>query len=140
VFICPADDFNCDAQPIKDIFAFDQISGRGLFRQAATQFNSYFFNGMVKSDDPDTHMAQKPFSSVREPSRAVLAVEISGGVGLSAHERREPFQFNNARNVMSLMDGHVSFIRIYRNGTNGLAGTPFLYEPPAGYDYKWTAN
>jgi prepilin-type N-terminal cleavage/methylation domain-containing protein len=141
VFICPADDFDCDAQIIKDIFAFDQISGRGLFRQVATHFNSYFFNGMVQSDRPgDTRMAQQAFTSVSEPSRAVLAAEISGGVGLSAHDRREPGQFNNALNVMSFVDGHVSYIRIYWNGTRGLAGISFLYEPPAGYDYKWSAN
>ena len=141
LFICPADDFNCDAQPMKDIFAFDQVGGRGIFRQAATQFNSYFFNGMVKSDDPgNTHLAQKPFASVREPTRAILAGEISGGFGLSAHDRRQPWQFNNAMTVMSFVDGHVGYIRIYWNGTNGLAGIPFLYPPPAGYDYKWTAD
>jgi prepilin-type processing-associated H-X9-DG protein len=70
----------------------------------------------------------------------VLAAEISGGVGLSAHDRREPGQFNNALNVMSFVDGHVSYIRIYWNGTRGLAGISFLYKPPAGYDYKWSAN
>ena len=140
LFICPADDFNCDEQPIKDLFAFDQIGGIGFYRQAVTHYVSYFFNGLVKSDDPDTHVAQKPFASVSEPARCVLAGEIPGGLGLSAHDRREPYQFNNALDVMSFVDGHVGYIRIYWNGTRGLAGIPFLYEPPTGYNYKWSAN
>jgi prepilin-type N-terminal cleavage/methylation domain-containing protein len=140
LFICPADDFNCDDQAIKDIFAFDQISGTGFYRQAATHFVSYFFNGQVKSDDPDTHAAQKLLASVSEPGRFVLVGEISGGCGLSAHDRREPYQFNNAPNVMSFVDGHVSYIQMYWNGVKGLAGISFLYEPPAGYEYKWSSN
>ena len=132
LFICPADDFNCDDQGIKDLFPFDQISGRGFYHQTAAGHASYFFNGQVKADDPDTHMAQKAFTSVNEPARFILVAEDSGALGLSAHDRREPYQFNNAPSVMSFVDGHVSYIRIYWNGTRGLAGIPFLYAPPAG--------
>jgi hypothetical protein len=140
LFICPADDFDCDDPAIKDLLPFDSIGGKGFWRQAATHHVSYFFNGMVKSDDPETHVAQKPFAAVREPARCVLAGEISGGLGLSAHDRHEPYQFNNAPDVMSFVDGHASYIRIYWNGVKGLAGISFLYEPPAGYEYKWSAN
>jgi prepilin-type processing-associated H-X9-DG protein len=66
--------------------------------------------------------------------------EPIGGLGLSTHERQEPHQFNRARNVMSFVDGHVAFTRIYWNGVRVLAGIPFLYEPPAEYDYEWGSS
>ena len=138
VFVCPSDDFNCDDPVLKDIL-FENVSGIGFHRQEFSHYSSYFFNGMAP-DEPETRMGGKPFSSVREPSRLVLEVELSGAYGLSTHERREPYQFNNARNVMSCVDGHVSYIRIYWNGTKGFDGSSAFYEPPAGYDYKWSGK
>jgi prepilin-type processing-associated H-X9-DG protein len=85
-------------------------------------------------------MAQKPFASVREPARTELIGEISGGMGLSSHDRLQPLQFPDARNVMSFVDGHVSYIKMYWNGTSGFDGFPAIYDPPDGYDYKWTGN
>jgi prepilin-type N-terminal cleavage/methylation domain-containing protein len=139
LFVCPADDFNCDDPNIKDLLPFDPISGEGFYRQAVTHYDSYFFNGKADAD-ADMRAAQKPFSSVREPAKFVLAGEDSGGLGLSAHDRKEPYQFNNAPNVMSFVDGHVSYIRIYWNGVKGLDGIPFLYNPPAGYEYEVFSN
>jgi prepilin-type N-terminal cleavage/methylation domain-containing protein len=138
LFACPADDFNCNDPKIKNLFLFDQISGAGFYRQAATDYSSYFFNGSADAgDDP---RASKPFSSVRQPSEMVLAGELSGGLGLSAHNRKQPYQFNNAMNVMSFVDSHVSYIRIYWDGTNGFDGISGFYNPPAGYEYEWFSN
>jgi len=39
---------------------------------------------------------------------------------------------------MSFVDGHVSYILIYWNGVEGSDGCPAFYEPPAGYENKWT--
>ena len=89
-------------------------------------------------DEPETRMGGKPFSSVREPARLVLVGELSGAFALSAHERKHPYQFNNARNVMSFVDGHVSYIPIYWNGVRGFDGLSFLYAPPEGYEYRWS--
>ena len=75
-----------------------------------------------------------------EPVKTEIIGEISGGAGLSSHNRLQPLQFLDARNVMSFVDGHVDYIKIYWNGVKGLDGFPALYEPPAGYDYKWTGN
>jgi prepilin-type N-terminal cleavage/methylation domain-containing protein len=139
LFACPADDFNCDDHSISDLFLFDHVKGKSFHRQKVTRYSSYFFNGDAP-DQPETRMAQKPFSSVREPSRVVLVGELSGAYGLSAHDRKEPYQFNNAPNVMSFVDGHVSYLRIYWNGVKGFDGISAFYEPPAGYDYKWSGN
>jgi len=137
LFICPADDFDCDDPRIAELFLFTPVAGKGFHRQADTHYSSYFFNGLAP-DEPETRMGGKPFSSVREPARLVPVGELSGAFGLSAHERKHPYQFNNARNVMSFVDGHVSYIPIYWNGVKGFDGLCFLYAPPAGYEYRWS--
>lgn len=136
LFTCPADDFNCNDTNIQYILPFSVIGGRGFHNQASLFNMSYFFNGKADSDDSDTRAAQKPFASIREQGKFILVAEISGGLGLSAHDRKQPCQFNNAMNVMSFVDGHVAYIPIYWNGVVGLAGIPFLYNPPAEYDYE----
>ncbi len=139
VFCCPADDFDCDDPAIRDLFSFwtPAPSGKGFYQQAATHYSSYFFNGEAPGEQT-TRAAEKPFASVREPSRLILVGELSGAFGLSAHDRKEPYQFNNARAVMSFVDGHVSYVRMYWNGVKGFDGVSAFYEPPLGYDYKWT--
>jgi prepilin-type N-terminal cleavage/methylation domain-containing protein len=140
VFACADDDFDLSG-PIGAWFD-DPSSGRGFYNQAWTHLSSYWFNGLDgrESNTNDMGMAQKPFASVRDPVRTELIGEISGGLGLSSHDRRQPLQFPDARNVMSFVDGHASYIKMYWNGTNGLDGAPALYEPPAGYDYTWSGN
>lgn len=137
LFACPADDFDCDDPAIAGLFLFEPVSGKGFAYQATTHYSSYFFNGTAP-DDPETRMGGKPFSSVRDPARLVLVGELSGAFGLSAHERKQPYQFNNARNVMSFVDGHVSFIPIYWNGVKGFDGISCFYPAPEGYEYRWS--
>lgn len=135
LFACPADDFNCNDPNIQNLLLFQQISGTGFHRQNVTDYSSYFFNGTANAgQDP---RAARPFSQVRKPSEMVLAGELSGALGLSAHDRKQPYQFDNALSMMSFVDGHVSYIRIYWDGANGAAGDPGLYNPPAGYGYQW---
>ena len=134
-FACPADNFDCTMPAIQEAFLFDHVSGIGFSHLPETYYSSYFFNG--EADDTATRMASKPFSSVREPSRLFLVGEFSAAIALSAHERRLPGQFNNAKNVAGFVDGHVSFIPFYWNGTNGIDGFPVFYDPPRGYAYTW---
>ncbi len=134
VFTCPSDDFNCSMQAVQDFFLFDNVSGIGFHHLNETLHSSYFFDG--EADDVP-RLNGKPFSTVREPSRQVLIGELSAAIGLSAHERKQPAQFNNAKNVLGFVDGHVSFVPIYWDGTNGIDGMPVFYDPPPGYDYTW---
>lgn len=136
LFACPADDFNCNDPAIKEFFPFDQISGIGFHNQAVTDYSSYFFNG-TSDTNFDLRMAQRGGWSARQSSERVLAAEISAGIGLSTHARRQSYQFKDAMNVVSFVDGHVGFVRIYWDGTTGLDDFPFFYNPPAGYDYQW---
>ncbi|HVM51336.1 MAG TPA: prepilin-type N-terminal cleavage/methylation domain-containing protein [Candidatus Acidoferrum sp.] len=136
VFVCPADDFDCDDPTLQAILG-TSVSGKGLHRQEFTHYASYFFNGLPP-DQSSGRMGGTAFSSVREPSRLILGGELCGAYGLSAHVRREPYQFPNPRSFMNFVDGHVAFIRIYWNGVRGYGGVPWIYEPPAGYDYIWS--
>ncbi len=140
VFDCPADDFPMRGA-IGDMFLHSEAGGEGFCTQPWTHFSSYFFNGPARGTNDVvniTGLEEKPFSAVREPSKTLLLGEISGGAGFSTHARIQPLQFNNAQNVMSFADAHVAFIRMYWNGTPGLDGFPFFYEPPIGYSYKWS--
>jgi prepilin-type N-terminal cleavage/methylation domain-containing protein len=141
VFVCAADDF--DLSGTIGSWFMSPSSGRSFYNQSWTRHSSYWFNGVDGREGGSTNdlgMAQKAFASVREPVKTVLIGEISGGLGLSSHDRLQPLQFPDARNVMSFVDGHVSYIKMYWNGLAGLDGAPGLHEPPAGYDYKWTGN
>jgi prepilin-type N-terminal cleavage/methylation domain-containing protein len=139
VFICPADDFDLNG-PIGAWFG-NGSRGRGFSTQAWTHYSSYGFNGLARAGRTnDLGMAQKPFTTVRQPALTVLGGEISAAIGVSAHVRLQPLQFPDAKNIGGFVDGHVSLIKIYWNGVAGSDGFPVYYEPPDGYDYKWTGN
>jgi hypothetical protein len=46
--------------------------------------------------------------------------------------------FNNAKNMVSFADGHTSYIPIYFNTDYSL--DTIYYDPPVGYDYKWSGD
>jgi prepilin-type N-terminal cleavage/methylation domain-containing protein len=140
IFVCAADDWVFSGT-LGSWFTDPPLSGQGFCNQAWTQYSSYWFNGLARgATNNNLGMAQKPFATTREPSKTALVGEDSGGLGLSSHDRLQPLQFQNARNVMSFVDGHVSDIKIYWNGIQGSDGFSALYEPPDGYDYKWSGN
>jgi prepilin-type N-terminal cleavage/methylation domain-containing protein len=139
LFTCPADNFDCSMQAIQDIFLFDNVSGTGFYHLDQTYHSSYFFNGEA-DDGVNTRLAGKLLSSVRDPAWRILNGELSAAIGLSAHDRKQKNQFNNAKNVLGFVDGHVSFVPIYWNGSNGTDNLPGFYNPPAGYEYTWFGN
>ncbi|HEY3853159.1 MAG TPA: hypothetical protein VGO67_02055 [Verrucomicrobiae bacterium] len=136
LFVCPADNFSCGLPAIQDFFRPAPVTGNGFYRLKQTHYSSYIFNGAA-ANSKETRVAEKRFSAVQEPSRLALACELSAAIGLSGHDRKKSGQFNNAKNVVSFVDGHVSFIPFYWNGESGEAGMPISYNPPGGYDYVW---
>jgi len=136
LFTCPADDFDCRLPAIQEFFLFQNVQGKGFHSLKETYYSSYIFNGTAP-DEAETRVAGKRFTSVREPSRMILVGEISGAIALSMHDRQQPQQFNNAKSVMSFVDGHVSYIPIYWNGNTHFENMPALNNPPAGYEYIW---
>jgi hypothetical protein len=154
LFACPADNFNLGII-IGNWFVANgfpgPITGTGFCTQSFTHHSSYALNEGARrrpgsaSAPAGTNVTvssinYKAFDYVHDPAKTVLMGELSGCVGLSSHDRKERFQFQDARNVMSFVDGHVAYIRIHWNGREGPSGMPWFYEPPARYDYKWTGN
>ena len=121
VFRCPADNL--------------------LYTLALTEFSSYGFNGAERDSEPDDYcMADIPFAAVSDPAKTALDGEISGGTGTSWHSPKAAGQYFDAPNVGAFVDGHASYVKMYWNGLPGIPNFPFYYEPPPGYEYKWTAN
>ena len=137
-FTCPADNFDCSTPVAQEMFLFQNVSGIGFHHLSQTLYSSYFFNG--DADNGEIHMAGKPFTSVRNSSQLILVAELSAGVGLSSHDRKQPAQFNNAKNMLGFVDGHIGFIPVYWNGTTGIDNFPVFYNPPGGYQYVWFEN
>lgn len=117
VFICPSD--------------------RIVSTQAGHAFTSYVFNGYeVGSSDLPRITGQK-LSAIKSPTKAVLAGEHPAFFGGSWHPLVKETGFNS-KTVLSFVDGHVGFIKIYWDGVVG--SQPRNYEPPAGYDYQWSGD
>jgi len=138
VFTCPADNFDCTMPVIQDWFQPDVVRGRGFHQLKQTDYSSYIFNGeaansLAAGTNENARSTAKSFSMVREPSRLVLVCEVPAVMALSAHDRKEAGQFNDAKNVVGFVDGHVSFIPIYWNG----GALPSEYNPPPQYSYIW---
>jgi prepilin-type N-terminal cleavage/methylation domain-containing protein len=119
VFVCPSDS--------------------GLYNIGLTYYSSYGFNGVERATN-DYGMAGRLFSTVHDPAKTDLNGEIAGGLGESWHSKPVGQQRPDARGVGGFVDGHVSYVKIYWNGTSGVNGFPFFYEPAPGYEYKWTAK
>jgi hypothetical protein len=89
------------------------------------------------------------FSSIKEPTKTVLTAESSSLFPYSWHEPApgNPANtptFDNAKSLVSFVDGHVSFIKIYWNRElvypNGSRSLAAYYNPPDSYDYKWSGD
>jgi hypothetical protein len=52
------------------------------------------------------------------------------------------FVSHPARDMVSFVDGHASYVKIYWDATNTSFGhvEAWNYDPPQGYDYKWSGD
>jgi prepilin-type N-terminal cleavage/methylation domain-containing protein len=151
LFACPADTFYpsfiTNPPPPFPPPRYVQESLHGV---AFSSFSSYLFNG---GDNVTRNFAAfnvtlpgltgVKLTSIKHPDRTVLVSEWSAAVPWSWHEPSPSLMFNDARNVVSFVDGHVNYIKIYWNSAPYAGGTMSLavqYDPPASYDYQWSAN
>jgi hypothetical protein len=59
------------------------------------------------------------------------------------NELTEWLTFNDAKNVVSFVDGHVNYIKIYWDQVRASTGSfsfTVNYDPPVGYDYQWSGD
>jgi prepilin-type N-terminal cleavage/methylation domain-containing protein len=144
LFACPADTFYYGPQG---------YVAQGFHEQSFSDYSSYGFNAGATNPIYSTHtgLAGRRISSIKDPSKTILVMEITALFPYSWHDPKRPFSaanaaFNDAKNMVSFVDGHVSYIKIYWN-TNRImsGGISYItdaadYDPPAGYDYKWSAD
>jgi prepilin-type N-terminal cleavage/methylation domain-containing protein/prepilin-type processing-associated H-X9-DG protein len=145
VFACPADSFFCDMSG----------HGRGLVRQPMHEqsdhaFTSYAYNAAQfttpsRTNAPPTTnyygIAGRRLESVPHSTTTVLIAEMPAFAPYSWHEPKRPFSkdnatFNDAKNMVSFVDGHVSYLKIFYNGKK----IAWDYNPPAGYKYQWSGD
>jgi prepilin-type N-terminal cleavage/methylation domain-containing protein len=111
----------------------------GLYESSFSDYQSYGFNGALRATN-DYGMAGRLFSTVHDTAKTDLNGEIIGGWAESWHTAPYSVQRQDAQGMGGFVDGHVDYIKVYWNGSGGVNGFPFFYEPPANYEYKWTAN
>lgn len=145
VFACPADTFFYDMRG----------NGRGyvaqpMHEQADHAFTSYAYNAGRFTTPPRTNapattndygIAGMRLESVPHPTTTVLIAEMPAFAPYSWHEPRRPFsvangKFNEAKNMIGFVDGHVSYLKKFYNGKK----IAWDYNPPAGYGYQWSGD
>jgi prepilin-type N-terminal cleavage/methylation domain-containing protein len=149
LFACPADKFFPS-------FVFVTNTSWSYVRESlhanpVLDYSSYAFNGgdnISRTFGITNHfslpgLAGMRLGSIKHPARTALVMEASALVPWSWHKPSAELLFNDARNMMSFVDGHVSYIKIYWDSTPSPGGGLSFamgYNPPAGYDYQWSGN
>jgi type II secretory pathway pseudopilin PulG len=156
LFACPADTFYMRLTKIGAFLYHMELVRSNLYEQSLFDYSSYGFNGGTATKSftfqGTPGISGQKLTSVKDPVKTALFVEASAFYPFSWHQPTptpgaEMIQgggaiFNDARNMVSFVDGHVNYIKIYwnTNTSNGSYGLAMLYDPPAGYDYKWSGD
>jgi prepilin-type N-terminal cleavage/methylation domain-containing protein len=147
LFACPADTFY-----YRDAYARSYVA-QSRHSQSNYNYSSYVFNaGNIRSDYPFTSIfpgiAGRKLTSIKNPARTILITEAPALKPYSWHEpRRLPYGavpgVNDSKNIVSFVDGHVSYIKIYWD-SNSTTKPPHFeawhYDPPRSYDYQWSGD
>jgi prepilin-type N-terminal cleavage/methylation domain-containing protein len=140
LFACPSDTW-CYID-----FNGARIS-QGEHSRAQNDYSSYAFNsGNYHSNFQG--IAGQRLTTIKEPAKTILLAEAPALWPYSWHDPHIPgdsinvCHFNNARDVVSFVDGHVSYIKMYLDTKNVWVGheEAWHYNPPLEYGYKWSAD
>ena len=147
LFQCPADAYYPSWFYTNATWPFHFVQ-KSLHDEPLFDYSSYAFNG--GDNTPRKFGRLTPtypglggvkLSAVRHPDRTVLVAEVSALAPYSWHDpsshgvaHKDGTLYNDSKNVVSFVDGHVSYIKMYWDPGNGVAG---WYDPPASYDYQW---
>jgi prepilin-type N-terminal cleavage/methylation domain-containing protein len=159
VFACPADQFHYSLQPSGGL----KYLAEGRYTDSNSIYSSYEFNGANAADTsllsqfyPELKslpgISGRRLSSIVHPAKTVLVAEATAFGPYSWHEPHPPttmpdgFElpfFKDAKSVVSFVDGHVNYLKIYYDTTTNALGFysfAFNRNPPAGYDYQWSGD
>jgi prepilin-type N-terminal cleavage/methylation domain-containing protein len=153
LFACPADVINANwivgELPVLPI----RFVNKSLHDSRRFDYSSYAFNG---GDNVTRTLGNETFtfagltgvklSSVGHPGRTILLAEVPALFPYSWHDPQSRgvaraglngTVYSDSRNVVSFVDGHVSYIKMYYGKDNAPS---FPSNPPEGYDYQWTPD
>lgn len=142
LFDCPADAF----------WYSNGVFVAGSFFQSSTNvYTSYGYNGLGGTTNPPPTLPDQTnfpglfgwkLAAINEPAKTVLLSDFPAYRPFSWHEQQQlpPGQVgvNDAKNMVSFVDGHVSYIKVYWDTNYNIATC--YYNPPDGYDYKWSGD
>lgn len=146
LFACPADTFHywstngswvrfshgMHLQPYSTFSSYAFNAGNAVFR------TRHRFPGMFPG------IMGNKLNSIELPAKTVLVVEFPSLDGYSWHRppARGEDHYDNAPGMMSFADGHVSYVKVYYGSNNPSQSFqhPFVFNPPGGYDYKWSGD
>ena len=146
LFACPADTFYYDFPSL----TYESASVHDL---PSAYFSSYGFNGANYDEGsyrPPAYLNEASFpgvfgirqSAIKDSAKTLLAMDMPAFFPWSWHEPQKlpakKFGLDGAKNMVSFVDGHVSYIKIYWNPNYNI--TSCCYDPPSGYDYKRSAD
>ena len=145
LFACPADTFYYDAPSMT-------YEAQSLHAQSGSDYSSYGFNGANGSpyNPPPAYLNETAFPgvfgrklvSIRDPVKTVLLAEFPAIFPWSWHQLQKLSSgqngVNDAKNIVSFIDGHVNYVKIYWN--SDFSTTSCCYDPPAGYEYQWSGD
>lgn len=158
LFACPADTFyftHSMGHYPKSAHLVGYVS-QSICSRPDYDYSSYMFNaGNSYRYGPKKHRTSRPgiaglpLASIKHPTRTLMVTEAPALVPFSWHAPKRPLYifstkncpndiFNNAMDVVSFVDGHVNYIKMYWNGIRGITGVSCNYDPPDGYDYQWS--
>jgi prepilin-type N-terminal cleavage/methylation domain-containing protein len=141
LFACPADRFYYEFSATNQSYI-----PQSLHEQAAYDYSSYWFNSgtLTRFGTNSPGIAGRNISSIRHPDKTVLVAEMPAFQPWSWHDPKRPFPkggewplFKDAKDNVSFVDGHVSYIKMYWETEYSPTAA---FDPPAGYDYQWSGD
>jgi prepilin-type N-terminal cleavage/methylation domain-containing protein len=150
LFDCPADTFYASEFSPSGAFPYHFVQ-KSFHDESFFDFSSYAFNGgdnvarkLPRLTPNYPGLTGVRLSSVKHPSKTALVLEVAALAPWSWHEpsshgvaREDGTYYNDSKNVVSFVDGHVDYIKMYWNPGQGPAA---WYNPPANYDYQWSGD
>ena len=138
LFACPADMFYYEFSMTNRV-CFTQP----LHAQSKYDYSSYWFNAgaLLRFGTNSPSVGGRKLGAIKNPIRTVLVAETPAFIPWSWHQPAplpvDQSGVDKAMNMVGFADGHVAYLKIYW----ALPAAPTLaFDPPAGYDYQWSAD